>query len=80
MELVIMEKDFQRLDYSIGSLEKLKAGEFSEHMKKPHLFGDWCPICKQIDKKFAKMIEPLETQRKEIMEKLRWFKGNEKEK
>lgn len=35
-------------------------------MKFPHLIESWCAFCKEIDRKFTKMLEPLVEKKKEL--------------
>lgn len=58
-ELSIVEKDLERVVNSIASIERLKKEEVQAHMKYPHLIESWCVFCKDIEKKFAKMLDPL---------------------
>lgn len=64
-ELSVIEKDLERINYSIASVEKLKKEEVAQHMKYPHFIESWCVFCKDIERKFAKMLEPLLEKKKE---------------
>ena len=66
----IIEKDLLRIDNSIKSVEKLKKEEFASHMKFPHLIQSWCPICRELEKKFKAMMDPLISNRKHTLQKL----------
>lgn len=62
-----------RIDNSMKSVEKLKQQEIAAHMKYPHLIQSWCPICRELEKKFRIMLEPLVTNRKLTLQKLADF-------
>jgi hypothetical protein len=64
-EVSMIEKDLERVTNSIHSIEKLKKEEVQSHMKAPHFIEGWCMFCKDIEKKFAKMLEPLLEKKKE---------------
>jgi hypothetical protein len=68
-----LEKDLNRIDYSMASVNKLKNEEMTVHMNKSKfmIFGHGlCIQCKLLESKFAEMLEPLIRKRKEVTKKI----------
>ena len=42
-------------------------------MKYPHLIQTWCPFCRELEKRFKAMLDPLLMSRKHTVQKLAEF-------